>query len=97
LAEFGSGGLMDWVLFEGTAEYCIVDVAEILREGLRVGADGLVIHRWQPIPNQYALTHDSLLANRIRIAGSVLSISLIDLIHVSVTHWWSTRVHDGWS
>lgn len=89
--------LVDRVLFEGAITHCTVDVAEILREVLRVGADGLVIHRWQPIPDRDALVNDRMLADRIRVASSVLGIALIDLIHVSPTHWWSARVHDGWS
>lgn len=89
--------LVDRVLFEGSTEHCIVDVPEILREVLRVGADGLVIHRWQPIPNYFDLVNDRLLADRIRVAGSFLGVSLIDLIHISATQAWSARIHDGWS
>lgn len=89
--------LIDRVLFEGSIEHCIVDVPEILREVLRVGADGLVIHRWQPIPNDNVLANDRLLADRLRVAGSFLGVSLIDLIHVSPTQAWSARIHDGWS
>ena len=62
-----------------------------------MGADGLVIHRWQPIPNYNVLANDRLLADRIRVAGSFLGVSLIDLIHVSATQAWSARIHDGWS
>ena len=89
--------LIDRVLFEGTPEYCLVDVPEMLREVLRVGADGMVIHRWQPIPNDNVLANDRMLADRLRVAGSFLGVSLIDLIHVSPTQAWSARIHDGWS
>lgn len=89
--------LIDRVLFEGSAEYCLVDVAEILRETLRVGADGLVIYRWQPVPNDDVLANDRKLADRLRVASTVLGISVIDVIHVAETHYWSARVHDNWS
>lgn len=89
--------LIDRVLFEGSSEHCLVDVHEILREILRVGADGLVIHRWQPVPNQDVLAHDRLLADRIRVGGAYFGVSLIDLIHVSATYAWSARIQDGWS
>lgn len=89
--------LVDRVLFEGTTSHCMVDVAEILRETLRAGADGLVIYRWQPIPNSDVLANDRKLADRLRVASTVLGIEVIDVIHVAETNYWSARVHDKWS
>ena len=88
--------LVDKVLFEGGTETCSVDVAEILRETLRVGADALVIYRWHAAPDAVPGPADRRLADQLRVASTVVGITLIDLLVVAERSYWSGRCDDNW-
>jgi len=88
--------LVDKVLFEGGVETCSVDVSEILRETLRVGANALVVYRWTAIPNAEPGPSDKWLANMLRVASSVLGITILDVLVVAERSYWSGRINDNW-
>ncbi|MBP7617357.1 MAG: hypothetical protein KA743_02520 [Geothrix sp.] len=88
--------LVDKVLFEGGVETCSVDVAEILRETLRVGANALVVYRWTAIPNAEPGPSDKWLANMLRVASTVLGITILDVLVVAERSYWSGRINDNW-
>lgn len=89
--------LVDRVLFQGTRGLCPVDVPELFREILRVGADAFVVFRWSPLEEAKVLPEDRILADKIRVQASGLGLTLIDVLIVAETSYWSCRIQDGWT
>lgn len=88
--------LVDRILFQGVNDFCSIDLGEIFREALRVGADSLVVYRFQPCPAAVPNATDRALADKLRIAATVLSLSILDVLVVAERSYWSARINDEW-
>jgi DNA repair protein RadC len=88
--------LVDRILFQGMTDFCSIDLGEIFREALRVGADALVVYRFQPCPDAVPTATDRAIGDKLRIAATVLSLSILDVLVVAERSYWSARINDEW-
>jgi DNA repair protein RadC len=88
--------LVDRILFQGMTDFCAIDLGEIFREALRVGADSLVVYRFQPSPDAVPTVAARAIGDKLRIAATVLSLSILDVLVVAERSYWSARIHDEW-
>jgi len=88
--------LVDRILFQGLTDFCSIDIGEIFREALRVGAESLVVYRFQPCPDAVPTVSDRTLGDRLRIAATVLSLHILDVVVVAERSYWSARICDDW-
>jgi DNA repair protein RadC len=88
--------LVDRILVQGTINFCSIDLGEIFREALRVGADALVVYRFQPCPDAVPTVSDRALVDKLRIAATVLSLQILDVLVVAERSYWSARINDEW-
>ena len=88
--------LVDRILFQGMHDFGSIDLREIFREALRVGADALVVYRYQPCPEAIPTATDRTLMDRLRISATVISLSILDVLIVSERSYFSARINDEW-
>ena len=88
--------LVDRILVQDTINFCSIDLGEIFREALRLGADSLVVYRFQPCPDAVPTVSDRALVDKLRIAATVLSLQILDVLVVAKRSYWSARINDEW-
>lgn len=89
--------LVDRILVQGGNDFSSIQMSDIFREALRVGADALVLYRFQMCPEAVPTPSDRLLSQNLRIAATVLGgLSIIDVLVVAERSYWSARINDEW-
>jgi DNA repair protein RadC len=84
-------------LFRGTLHRCSVEPREVLREGLLVGAAGLVLFHTHPSGDPAPSREDLLFTRRMARAGEVVGVAMVDHLIVGTGGAWvSLRERGGW-
>ena len=89
--------MTDCELYRGTVSRAVVEPRAVLREGLMLGASGIVLFHTHPSGDPTPSAEDLLFTRRLAEAGEVLGVTLID--HLIVGHggrWISLRDRGAW-
>lgn len=89
--------LVDRILVQGGNDFSSIQMNDIFREALRVGADAIVLYRFQMSPEATPTPSDRSLAESLRIAATVLGgLCILDVLVVAERSYWSARINDEW-
>jgi DNA repair protein RadC len=84
-------------LYRGTLHRASVEPRGILREGLLIGAAGVVMWHSHPSGDPAPSREDLLFTRRMHRAGEVVGVELIDhLIVAAGGAWVSVKERGGW-
>ncbi|QQR72479.1 MAG: DNA repair protein RadC [Holophagales bacterium] len=89
--------LADRELFRGTLSRAAVEPRALLREGLLLGAGGLILFHTHPSGDPSPSAEDLAFTRRMAEAGEAVGVRLIDhLVVGSVGRWTSLRERGAW-
>lgn len=89
--------LVDRILVQGGNDFSSIQMNDIFREALRVGADAIVLYRFQMSPEAIPTPSDRMLSENLRVAATVLGgLSILDVLVVAERSYWSARINDEW-
>lgn len=85
-------------LFRGTISRSVVEPRPILRNALEQGASGILLFHTHPSGDPSPSADDMLFTRRLRAAGEVLGIILVDhlIVGASGGGWISMKQRRGW-
>ena len=84
-------------LYRGTLHRASVEPRGVLREGLLIGASGVILFHTHPSGDAAPSREDLLFTRRMHRAGEVVGVELVDHLVVAVGGAWvSVRERGGW-
>lgn len=90
---FNVGGqlMYEVCLYRGTISRALIRPAEVFREAIRLGAYGIVVAHNHPSQDPSPSEDDWQIYDRLRQAGNVLDIEVIDAFVIGKNSWVSMR------
>ena len=84
-----------FVVGTGTATNCLVGVREILQAALVAGATALLVGHNHPSGSTYPSLEDRAITNRLKEAGEVLGIPVLDHLVIGFNGHYSFKDREG--
>jgi DNA repair protein RadC len=82
-------------LFRGSISRLVVEPRQILRNALERGASGVIIFHTHPSGDPSPSSEDMLFTRRVREAGEILGIVLVDHLIVGSSGGWTSMKQRG--